>query len=184
MSQLQTDDVVVFANEAAGVATADAKKTLFTAVYTKFEDGKLSGNSMVQEFKLTKNTSDWYIRYNTTGHKYLSATSSGVGSTTKIDKNVFASINIEGGDATIQFTKTRYDNNNFAFSPTGLFFSTNTGMQGDFQIYRLIQGSDGISNAIVDEKPADNRMFNLAGQQVGDDYKGIVIQNGKKFMKK
>lgn len=184
VSQLNTDDVVVFANEAAGVATADAKKTLFTAVYTKFEDGKLYGNSMVQEFKLTKNTSDWYIRYNTTGHKYLSATSSGVGSTTKIDKNVFASINIEGGDATIQFTKTRYDNNNFAFSPTGLFFSTNTGMQGDFQIYRLIQGSDGISNAIVDEKPADNRMFNLAGQQVGDDYKGIVIQNGKKFMKK
>lgn len=184
VSQLNTDDVVVFANEAAGVATADGKKTLFTAVYTKFEDGKLYGNSMVQEFKLTKNTSDWYIRYNTTGHKYLCATSSGVGSTTKIDKNVFASINIEGGDATIQFTKTRYDNNNFAFSPTGLFFSTNTGMQGDFQIYRLIQGSNGISNAIVDEKPADNRMFNLAGQQVGDDYKGIVIQNGKKFMKK
>ena len=57
-------------------------------------------------------------------------------------------------------------------------------MQGDFQIYRLVQGSNGISNAIVDEKPADNRMFNLAGQQVGDDYKGIVIQNGKKFMKK
>ena len=33
-------------------------------------------------------------------------------------------------------------------------------------------------------KPADNRIFNLAGQQVGKDYKGIVIQNGVKKLQK
>jgi len=26
-------------------------------------------------------------------------------------------------------------------------------------------------------------MYNLAGQRVGRDYRGIVIQNGKKFIK-
>lgn len=31
---------------------------------------------------------------------------------------------------------------------------------------------------------ADGRMFNIAGQQVGKDFKGLVIKDGKKFMKK
>lgn len=30
----------------------------------------------------------------------------------------------------------------------------------------------------------DGKMYNLQGQQVGDDYKGVVIVNGKKFVKK
>ena len=33
-------------------------------------------------------------------------------------------------------------------------------------------------------KVQDNRMFNLQGQVVGNDYKGIVIMNGKKIIKK
>lgn len=33
-------------------------------------------------------------------------------------------------------------------------------------------------------KPADNRIFNLAGQQVSKDYKGVVIQNGVKKLQK
>ena len=30
----------------------------------------------------------------------------------------------------------------------------------------------------------NNAVYNLAGQKVGNDYKGIVIVNGKKFMQK
>ena len=30
----------------------------------------------------------------------------------------------------------------------------------------------------------DGVMYNLAGQKVGKDYKGIVIMNGKKYMQK
>lgn len=33
-------------------------------------------------------------------------------------------------------------------------------------------------------KVQDNKMYNLQGQVVGNDYKGIVIMNGKKFIKK
>ena len=44
-------------------------------------------------------------------------------------------------------------------------------------------GTDGIEN-VQAVKVQDNRMFNLQGQVVGNDYKGIVIMNGKKIIKK
>ena len=42
---------------------------------------------------------------------------------------------------------------------------------------------NGIENAVV-EMPAeqDNRVFNLAGQQVAPGTKGIVIKNGRKYL--
>lgn len=43
-------------------------------------------------------------------------------------------------------------------------------------------GVKGINDNAV--KANDNRIFNLAGQQVGENYKGIVIKNGQKFLKK
>lgn len=45
--------------------------------------------------------------------------------------------------------------------------------------------TDGISSVTTKaEKANDNRIFNLAGQQVGKDYKGVVIQNGVKKLQK
>ena len=38
-----------------------------------------------------------------------------------------------------------------------------------------------VSNGTVNENAP---IYNLAGQRVGKDYKGVVIQNGKKFIKK
>lgn len=46
----------------------------------------------------------------------------------------------------------------------------------------LATGIAGVT--VKSEKPADNRIFNLAGQQVGKDYKGVVIQNGVKKLQK
>lgn len=43
----------------------------------------------------------------------------------------------------------------------------------------------GIAGVTVKaDKAADNRIFNLAGQQVSKDYKGVVIQNGVKKLQK
>lgn len=42
----------------------------------------------------------------------------------------------------------------------------------------------GIEDVATDASKKDNRIFNLAGQQVGNDYKGIVIQNGVKKIQK
>jgi len=41
----------------------------------------------------------------------------------------------------------------------------------------------GISG-VNDDSAADNSIYNLAGQKVDDNYKGIVIRNGKKIMMK
>ena len=48
-----------------------------------------------------------------------------------------------------------------------------------------IPGSPSISTEISEaetQSTADQPMYNLEGQRVGKDYKGIVIQNGKKVM--
>lgn len=43
----------------------------------------------------------------------------------------------------------------------------------------------GIDNAVVtNNTKKSNRMFNLAGQQVDKNYKGLVIKNGQKFINK
>ena len=51
----------------------------------------------------------------------------------------------------------------------------------------VLKGSDtGISNVKVstDEDSENAPIYNLAGQRVTKDYKGVLIQNGKKFMNK
>ena len=52
----------------------------------------------------------------------------------------------------------------------------------------LLQGNaalTGINGIENNTATLDNgRVYNLAGQQVGSDYKGIVLKNGKKCLKK
>ena len=45
---------------------------------------------------------------------------------------------------------------------------------------------DAIKNVttVVERNDANAPIFNLAGQRVGNDYKGVVIQNGKKYLNK
>ena len=66
---------------------------------------------------------------------------------------------------------------------------TGLSVNGHFNIVtavNLIQAvkdpSTGISNAFVLTPAKDSKTFNLAGQQVGASYKGVVIKNGKKFV--
>ncbi len=54
-------------------------------------------------------------------------------------------------------------------------------LQGDATKDEAVDGIKGVENV----KTVNNsRIFNLAGQQVGKDFKGIVVKNGKKFLKK
>lgn len=48
-----------------------------------------------------------------------------------------------------------------------------------------INGEDtGISEVRANKAAADNKVYNLAGQQVGKEYKGMIIKNGKKYINK
>ena len=42
----------------------------------------------------------------------------------------------------------------------------------------------GVSSVSVAEAKAKTATFNLAGQQVSESYKGIVVKNGKKYLNK
>ena len=59
-----------------------------------------------------------------------------------------------------------------------------TGKSTYFNTFAITRGgATGISNVNV-VRVSDGAIYNLAGQKVGKDYKGIVIQNGKKYMQK
>lgn len=44
--------------------------------------------------------------------------------------------------------------------------------------------TNGIGAVKGETAKGDGKMYNLQGQMVGDNYKGVVIINGKKFLKK
>ncbi|MCF0208207.1 MAG: C10 family peptidase [Bacteroidaceae bacterium] len=48
----------------------------------------------------------------------------------------------------------------------------------------VLNDATAISNVTVEDNRSDANIYNVAGQKVGADYKGIVIINGKKVLKK
>lgn len=42
----------------------------------------------------------------------------------------------------------------------------------------------GISNVEASASAKSSTLYNLAGQQVSESYKGIVVKNGKKYLNK
>ena len=56
------------------------------------------------------------------------------------------------------------------------FASPNYGYQGDTE--------NGVADIISDAKAGNNVIYNVMGQIVNENYKGIVIKNGKKFIQK
>ncbi|MBQ7421294.1 MAG: hypothetical protein IJV27_04040 [Prevotella sp.] len=49
---------------------------------------------------------------------------------------------------------------------------------------QIVGGTDGINTITAEKANANAPIFNLAGQQVNKAYKGVVIQNGTKFIQK
>lgn len=62
------------------------------------------------------------------------------------------------------------------------YYCFNHSSQAGFWGYEFTPaGSDGISN-VKAEQNTNAAIYNLAGQKVSKDYKGVKVQNGKKFM--
>ena len=51
-------------------------------------------------------------------------------------------------------------------------------------LYQLDETGTSISGTIVEKFDANAPVYNLAGQRVSKNTKGILIQNGKKFVNK
>ena len=73
---------------------------------------------------------------------------------------------------------------NFGLAKGSYYFAKYSGT-GNILLYSIKitpKESTGIKNVNVNRN--DNKMFNIAGQRVNGNVKGIVIKNGKKFMVK
>ena len=63
------------------------------------------------------------------------------------------------------------------------YILSSTSQPGIFGYEFIAGGSAGIRDITTDNASADNRIYNISGQQVSDSYRGVVIKNGKKFVK-
>ena len=71
----------------------------------------------------------------------------------------------------------------FDVAAGGTYYVLAAGTKMGFYGFKYVEKvSNGISNISVDSAKA-GKTYNLAGQLVSDSYKGMVIKNGKKFVK-
>lgn len=100
----------------------------------------------------------------------------------------------EGGimdaDKDYEFNNTKNNNILVKYEGNSVSSIVNSFQMGSmpFPIQSTFNGSvtNGVEKVEVknDVKAGDGKMYNLRGQRVDDNYKGIVIMNGKKFLKK
>ena len=75
------------------------------------------------------------------------------------------------------------DKREFTFDATNTVTFTNTGEQCCYiMMFEMESGDTGISAAKAEIK--SGAIFNIAGQKVSNDFKGLVIKNGKKVVMK
>ena len=95
----------------------------------------------------------------------------------------------ETGKAMTAFNDVEdYQNNpdvaSFDLNGATTFTFKNTGYQPCVVIGITYGSGSGISNVSADKANADAPVYNLNGQKVSKDYKGVVVKNGKKYVQK
>ena len=89
------------------------------------------------------------------------------------------------------------DNGTFSLTNNGKFIQFGDGTYTSFgayankmdktvlpMLFKMVEGATGINNIQTTTAVKNNVMYNIAGQRVNKDYKGLVIMNGKKMMVK
>lgn len=87
------------------------------------------------------------------------------------------------------------DNGTFSLTNNGKFIQFGEGTFKSFgayatmqdntvlpMLFKMVEGATGINNIQTTTAVKNNVMYNIAGQRVNKDYKGLVIMNGKKMM--
>lgn len=89
------------------------------------------------------------------------------------------------------------DNGTFSLTNNGKFIQFGQGTFTSFgayaimqditvlpMLFKMVEGTTGINNIQTTTAVKNNVMYNIAGQRVNKDYKGLVIMNGKKMIVK
>ena len=194
-SSLADGDVIILAfvdeeNKAWALSTTQNTNNRAANQTTLNEDGTITPGSSIQQITLE----DGF--YFNVGDGYLyaaSASSNWLRTEAEADDNAKATIAIgEDGGATIIFqgANTR---NHMRFNPNNgnpMFscYAETSSVVTLPRIYRKVQ--DITDNITIDTtgnatlNTTEGNLYNLAGQQVNKNYKGIIIMNGKKLILK
>ena len=193
-SKLANDDVIILAyvneeGDAWAMSTTQNTNNRAANSVEIEEDGTIIPGSSIQQITLEDgfyfNVGDGYLFAASDGNNWLRTE-------TEADDNAKAEVSIdENGDATIIFqgTNTR---NHMRFNPNNgnpMFscYAENSSQKLP-RIYRKVQ--DIVDNITIDTtgyatlNTTEGNFYNLAGQKVNKNYKGIIIMNGKKMIQK
>lgn len=129
--------------------------------YTEDADGKLTATL------ISDNGSQKYQYISTAAGNYLKYLPSG------------SSLQFNGMRAYFYFPNWSAENNNAAQAA-----SKNNNTNAKIHVAVMAASTTGISNISAEEASKQAEVFNLSGQRVDASYKGIVVRNGRKYLRK
>lgn len=129
--------------------------------YTEDTDGKLTTTP------ISDNGSQKYQYISTAAGNYLKYLPSG------------STLQFNGMRAYFYFPNWSKDNNNAAQAA-----SQNNNTNAKIHVAVMAASTTGISNISAEEASKQAEVYNLSGQRVDASYKGIVVRNGRKYLRK
>ena len=129
--------------------------------YTEDADGKLTTTPIAD------NGSQKYQYISTAAGNYLKYLPSG------------STLQFNGMRAYFYFPNWSKDNNNAAQAA-----SKNNNTNAKIHVEVMAASTTGISNISAEEASKQAEVYNLSGQRVDASYKGIVVRNGRKYLRK
>lgn len=129
--------------------------------YTEDADGKLTTTL------ISDNGSQKYQYISTAAGNYLKYLPSG------------STLQFNGMRAYFYFPNWSKDNNNAAQAA-----SKNNNTNAKIHVAVMAASTTGISNISAEEASKQAEVYNLSGQRVDASYKGIVVRNGRKYLRK
>lgn len=129
--------------------------------YTDGTDGKLTTTP------ISDNGSQKYQYISTAAGNYLKYLPSG------------STLQFNGMRAYFYFPKWNAENNNKAQAA-----SKNNNTNAKIHVAVMAASTTGISNISAEEASKQAEVYNLSGQRVDASYKGIVVRNGRKYLRK
>ena len=129
--------------------------------YTEDADGKLTTTL------ISDNGSQKYQYISTAAGNYLKYLPSG------------SSLQFNGMRAYFYFPNWNAENNNAAQAA-----SKNNNTNAKIHVAVMAASTTGISNISAEEASKQAEVYNLSGQRVDASYKGIVVRNGRKYLRK
>ena len=133
------------------------------------------------EFKFTAVDGGYTIQQPDGKYLYMTGTFNSFNlSDARVDGDVFAVVaNADGTFKITNVAMNKYVQYSASYTSFGIY-SDEKGVMPS--LYKM--GTTGLNSVTADKFDANAPIFNLAGQRVNKDTKGILIQNGKKFVVK